>query len=204
MNGSSTTTDAARAAAAAAATLLSKQLTTAESVVMQATSQLELMRALVDQARAVANEATRCRATLHDTLAVARRACAMAIDTVDVAIVDEAQCIAELNAADMDTVAATKNQLALGAQELFESATRAHKGAVHSLNSLREVLATNLFHLPLSSASFICLSDYRLLSRTLKNFANHNLAAFMHTCVHACGDQRLCLGVSRTNVQSAM
>jgi len=73
-----------------------------------------------------------------------------------------------------------------------------------SLNSLREVLATNLFHLPLSSASFICLSDYRLLSHTLKNFANHNLAAFMHTCVHACGDQRLCLGVSRTNVQSAM
>ena len=53
-----------------------------------------------------------------------------------------------------------------------------------SLNSLREVLATNLFHLPLSSASFICLSDYRLLSHTLKNFANHNLAAFMHTCVH--------------------
>ncbi len=141
MNGSSTTTDAPRAAAAAAATLLSKQLTTAESVVMQATSQLKLMRALIDQARAVANEATRCRATSHDTLAVARRARAMAIDTVDVAIVDEAQCIAELNAADMDTVATTKNQLALGAQELFESATRAHKGAVHSLNSLRESTA---------------------------------------------------------------
>jgi hypothetical protein len=26
-----------------------------------------------------------------------------------------------------------------------------------SLNSLREVLATNFFHLPLSSSSFICL-----------------------------------------------
>ena len=46
--------------------------------------------------------------------------------------------VVELNAADMDTVATTKNQLLLGAQELFESATRAHKGAVHSLNSLRE------------------------------------------------------------------
>ena len=49
--------------------------------------------------------------------------------------------VVELNAADMDTVATTKNQLALGAQELFESATHAHKGTVHSLNSLRERVA---------------------------------------------------------------
>jgi len=138
VNGSSTTMDATRLAAAAAVTLLAEQLTAAESAVTQATSQLELMRALVDQARAFANEATRCRTTAHETLAVARRAHAMAIDTVDVAIADEAQCVAELNAADMDTVATTKNQLALGAQELFESATHGHEGTVHSLNSLCE------------------------------------------------------------------
>jgi len=142
VNGSSTTTDAARAAAAAAATLLAEQLTAAESAVTQATSQLKLMHALIDQARVVANEATtrRC-ATMHQTLAVARRARPTAIDTVDVAIADKAQCVAELNAADMDTVAATKNQLTLGTQELFESTTHAHEGAVHSLNSLRECVA---------------------------------------------------------------
>ena len=46
-------------------------------------------------------------------------------NAVDVAVADEAQCVAELYAADMDTAAATKNQLALGAQALFEAATRA-------------------------------------------------------------------------------
>ena len=51
---------------------------------------------------------------------------------------DEAQCVAELDAADKDTVAAGKSQLALGAQRLFETATRAHESAVHALTTLRE------------------------------------------------------------------
>ena len=54
-DGSSTRTST-RAAMAAAATLLAEQLTTAESAVAQATSHLDLMRALVDQTRALANE----------------------------------------------------------------------------------------------------------------------------------------------------
>jgi hypothetical protein len=80
----------------------------------------------------------RHRTISHETLAAACRVCAAAIDNVDVAAADEAQCVAELNATDMDTAAAAKNQLALGAQALFESATRTHEGAVHALNALRE------------------------------------------------------------------
>jgi hypothetical protein len=58
-DGSSTTTDAAHAAAAAATTLLAGQLTTAESVVTQAATHLELMRAIAKQAHIVADEAKR-------------------------------------------------------------------------------------------------------------------------------------------------
>ena len=137
-DGSSTTVNAAQATAAAAANTIAEQLTSAEAAVAETTSHLELMRALVSQARAVADEATRDRATRYETLAMARRARAAAIDTVDVAVADEAQCVAELNAADMDTAAATKNQLALGAQALFEAAKRANEDAVRALTALRD------------------------------------------------------------------
>jgi hypothetical protein len=137
-DGSLATVNAAQATAAAAANTIAEQLTSAKAAVAETTSHLELMRALVSQARGVADEATRDRATLHETLATARRARAAAIDTVNVAVADEAQCVAELNAADMDTAAAAKNQLALGAQALFEAAKRANKGAVRALTALRE------------------------------------------------------------------
>ena len=71
-----------------------KQLNEAESAVARhATSQLELMRELVNQARVVADEATRARTNAHEILAAARRACTVAIDNVDVATADEAQCV---------------------------------------------------------------------------------------------------------------
>ena len=112
--------NAARAATAAAANItVNEQLIVAESAVAQATSQLELMRGLVDQARVVADKASRARTTAHEILAAARRAYVAAIDNVDVATADESQCVAELNAADMDTVAAAKRQLAIGAQTLL-------------------------------------------------------------------------------------
>jgi hypothetical protein len=138
VDGSSTSTNAANAAAAAAAIAVNEQLTAAKSAVTQATSHIELMRALVGQARAVANDATRDRAVAHEALATARRVRAAAIDPVDVATADEAQCVAELNAVDKDTTAAAKNQLALSAQGLFETATRAHESAVRALTALRE------------------------------------------------------------------
>jgi hypothetical protein len=100
------------------------------------------VRELADQARVVADEATRARAKAHETLAVAKRACGVAIDSVDVATADEAQCVAELNAADKDKIANAKSQLALGVQALLESATSTHTNAVHALNNLCE-RATN-------------------------------------------------------------
>ena len=51
------------------------------------------------QARVVADEATCARTNAHEILAAARRACVVAIDSVEVATTDEAQCVAELNAA---------------------------------------------------------------------------------------------------------
>ena len=137
-DGGSTTTNAARAAAAAAAITVNEQLTAAKSAVAQATSHLDLMCALVNQARVVSDKATRICMAAHETLAAARHKRAVAIDPIDVAAANESQCVAELHAADMDTAAATKSQLATGAQALFESATRAHADAVHALNALRE------------------------------------------------------------------
>jgi hypothetical protein len=104
----------------------------------QATSHHELMRALVDQARVVADKATHAHTAAHETLAAARCAYAAAINNVNIAATDESQCIAELNAANMDTAAAAKSQLALGAQALFESVTRAYANAVHALSALRK------------------------------------------------------------------
>ena len=118
-DGSSMTTNATCVAMAAAATLLTKQLTAAESAVVQATSHLELMHALVNQACTVADEATQRRSVSNKTLAAARHVHAAAIDTVDIATTDKSQCVAELNALDMDTMATAKNQLALGAQAIF-------------------------------------------------------------------------------------
>ena len=137
-DGSSTTANAARAAAAAAAITVNEQLTAAKSAVAQATSHLELMREIVNQARVIAHEATLIRMAAHETLAAARRKRAAAIDPIDVAAADESQCVAELHAAGMDTAAAAKSQLATGAQALFESATHTHADAVHALNALRE------------------------------------------------------------------
>ena len=134
----STSTNAAHTMTVTAVTTINEQLTAAESAVTQATSHLELMRALLNQARTVADEATRCRTTAHETLATARRARAAAIDDIDIAAADESQCVAELNAADMDAAAVAKNKLAAGAQALYESATRAHVDATRALNTLRE------------------------------------------------------------------
>jgi len=88
-DGGSTTTNAAHAAAAAAAITVNEQLTAAKSAVAQATSHLELMRELVNQARVIADEATRTRMAAHETLAAARRERAAAIDPIDVAASDE-------------------------------------------------------------------------------------------------------------------
>ena len=137
-DGSSTTTNATCAAAVAAVITVNEQLTAAESAVAQATSQLKLMRSLVNQARVVANKATRIRMAAHKTLTAACRACAAAIDPINGAAADKSQCVAELHAADMDTVAAAKSQLATGAQALFKSATRTHADAVHAFNALRK------------------------------------------------------------------
>jgi hypothetical protein len=136
-DGSTITMNTAHATPAAIGNIyIDEQLNEAESAVAQAASQLELMRALADQARVVADEATRARAKAHEILAVAKRACGVAIDSVDVATTDEAQCVAELNAADKDKIANAKSQLALGVQALLESATSTHTNAVHALNSL--------------------------------------------------------------------
>ena len=137
-DGGSTTTNATHAAAAAAAITVNEQLTAVKSAVAQATSHLELMRELVNQARVIADEATRTHMAVHETLAAARRERAAAIDPIDVAASNESQCVAELHAADMDTAAAAKSKLATGAQALFEAATCTHADAVHTLNALRE------------------------------------------------------------------
>ena len=138
-----TTANAACTTMAATAITAEAQLIAAESAVTKATSHLELMRALVDQARVVADDAACARTAAHETLSLARRARAAAIDPIDVATADESQCIAELNAADTNKVAAAKSQLALGAQALFESATRAHTDAVHVLTAMRDRTNTN-------------------------------------------------------------
>jgi hypothetical protein len=104
-DGVSTTTNAACTVAAAAAITVNKQLTAAESAMAQATSHHELMRALVNQARVVSDEATRAHTAAHETLAAAHCTYAAAINNVNIATANESQCIAELNTADMDTVA---------------------------------------------------------------------------------------------------
>jgi len=110
----------------------------AKSAVAKATSHLELMQKLADQARTVADEATCSQAALHEALVAACHAQKTAINNVDVTTANEAQCVAELNATDMDTLAAAKNQLALGAKTLLSSATLAYDEAVNVLKSLHE------------------------------------------------------------------
>jgi hypothetical protein len=72
-DGSLATVNAAHAAAAAAANTIAKQLSAAEAAVAGTTSHLELTRALVGQARAVADEATRDRATAQRCTRPSRR-----------------------------------------------------------------------------------------------------------------------------------
>ena len=84
--------NATRAAAAAAANItVNKQLTAAESEVVQAASHLELMRELAGQAHVIADEASRARTTAHKTLAAACRAYVAAIDNVNIATANESQ-----------------------------------------------------------------------------------------------------------------
>ncbi len=139
---SSTMTDAAHVAAAAAATLLAGQLTTAESAVTLAATHLKLMQAIAEQARIVSDKAMQGQVTAQEALAVACHAQATAIDAIDIAITDELQCVAELNAINMDTKATTKSQLANGAQALTKTAACNHEGAVNVLNSLHECMAS--------------------------------------------------------------
>jgi hypothetical protein len=116
VDGSSTTTMNAPREATAAATniVVNEQLTAAESAVAQAASHLELMRELTGQTLAMADEASHARTTAHETLATALRACAAAIDSIDIATTDELLCVAELNATDKDKVVTAKRQLTLG------------------------------------------------------------------------------------------
>jgi hypothetical protein len=70
--------------------------------------------------------------TAQEALAAACCAQAAAIDAINIAITNESQCVAELNAINMDTKATTKSQLANSAQALAETATRNHEGAVNA------------------------------------------------------------------------
>ncbi len=71
-----------------------------------------------------------------------------------------------------------------------------------SLNSLREVLATNLFHLPHSAASLTvacCCGHSRILQ----------IATWLYSCKHACThvDTNVSVwefGAQKKNVESAM
>ena len=114
---------------------VNEQLIATESAVAQATSQRELMRALVDQARVIADEASRARTTAHETLAETRCEYVAAIDNVDVATAEELQCVAELNAADTDRVAAAKRQLALGAHRVRNPHPRRYRPRPHSVRT---------------------------------------------------------------------
>jgi hypothetical protein len=95
-DGSSMTMNTACAATAATVNInVNEQLIEAESAVAKAASHLEIMRALVNQARTAADEASRARTTAHETLAAARRAHMEAIDNVDIATADETLCVAK-------------------------------------------------------------------------------------------------------------
>ncbi len=67
---------------------------------------------------------------------------AAAIDAIDIPIIDELQCVAELNTIVMDTKATTKSQLANGVQALAKTAACNHEGAVNALNSLCKRMAS--------------------------------------------------------------
>ena len=136
------TTDATHTAAAAATTLLPKQLIAAKPAVTQATTHLELMRAIAEQACVVADKVTWCQVTAQEALMAACRARAAAIDTINITINNEAQCVVELNAIDMDDWETTKSQLANGVQSLVNVVVRTQEGAVNALNIIHKRTAS--------------------------------------------------------------
>jgi hypothetical protein len=140
---SSMTRNAAPALVAAAANLLTKQLNVAESVVAQATTHLELTGTIAEQAHTIAEEATRCRATMQESLVATCQAQAAAINMVDVATADKAVLEAELNADDVNKAAMTKSHLAHGAYVLTKTAACNYKAAVTTLNFLCKCLASS-------------------------------------------------------------
>jgi hypothetical protein len=107
----SRTRNAAHAAAAAAVNLLTKQLNVAKSAVAQATTHLELTRAIAKQAHTIAKEATRCQATMQESLVATRQAGAATIDVVNIATIDETVLVAKLNIDDVNKAAVTKATL---------------------------------------------------------------------------------------------
>jgi hypothetical protein len=138
-----TTRNAAHVAAAAAANLLTEQLNVAESAVAQATTHLELMRAIAEQAHTIAKEAMRCQATMQESLATTCRAQAAAINTVNVAIANKAVLMAELNANDVNKAVMTKSHLVHGAYVLTKTAAQNYQTAVTTLISLCECMASS-------------------------------------------------------------
>ena len=100
------------------------------------------MRAIAEKACVVADKAPRCQVPVQEAHAVARRAQAAAIDKIDITINDEAQCMAELNAIDMNERATTKSRLVNGEQALVDARVRTQEGAVNALNTIRTRIAS--------------------------------------------------------------
>jgi hypothetical protein len=89
-DGSLTTRNAAHVAAAAAVNHLTKQPNVAKPAVAQATTHLELMRAIAEQARTITKEAAWCQAIMQKSHAATCQAQAAAIDAVNVATTNKA------------------------------------------------------------------------------------------------------------------
>ena len=105
----------------------------AESAVTQATSQLELMRALVDQARVVDDEASRARTTAHETLTAACRTYVAAIDNIDVATADNRSASQNSTPPIWIRWQLPKGSWHSARKRYYESATRTHADTVHAL-----------------------------------------------------------------------
>jgi hypothetical protein len=135
-----TTRNAAHVVAAAATNLLTKQLNVAKSAVAQATTNLELTCAIVEQACTIAKKVTRCQATTQESLAATLQARVAAMDAVNVATSKNAVLVVELNTDDVNKAAMTKSHLAHGAHVLTETAARNYKAAITTLNSLCKCL----------------------------------------------------------------
>jgi hypothetical protein len=78
---------------------------------------------------------------LQEAFAATCQAQAAAIDAVDIATANKLQCVAELNAINKNTAAATKNQLVNNAQTLTKSAAWDLHCAIKTLYSLLKCIA---------------------------------------------------------------